>query len=217
MNKKDYASIILVIGMFVLAVYLYPQLPDKIAVHWNAAGQVDSYGSKTMGLLGIPVLTIVVYGFFLLIPKIDVFKENIKAFIGYYDNIKLLFVLFMLVVYLAMLLQNMGYRFNMGFVVIAALSVLIYYIGHAMPHMKRNFFMGIRTPWTLADEKVWDEVHKIGGKTFKLNALVIILAMLAEGYAIWILLASIVLNTLFLIAYSYFLYQKEGKNELIAK
>ncbi|MBM3309769.1 MAG: SdpI family protein [Candidatus Altiarchaeales archaeon] len=214
MNKKDPISIALILAMLGIAAYIYPSMPDSIATHWNAVGEVDAYSSKAVGLFAIPALTAVVYLLFLAIPKIDVFKDNIMSFIGYYDNFKLLFVAFMLIVYSSTILQNMGYKFGLNTVLIPAVAVLFYYLGHIMPHMRRNFFIGIRTPWTLANEKVWNKVHNIGGKTFRLNAAVILLSLAVPSYSIWVLLASILLNALYLIAYSYLLYQKEGRNEL---
>jgi uncharacterized membrane protein len=126
----------------------------------------------------------------------------------------MLFTAFMVVIYSSTILQNMGYKFGLNYVLIPAIAVLFYYLGHIMPHVKRNFFIGIRTPWTLANEKVWNTIHKIGGKTFRLNAIIILLSLVVPSHSIWVLLASILLNMLYLIAYSYLLYQKEGKNEL---
>jgi uncharacterized membrane protein len=214
MNAKDYACMALILAMIGMGAYFYPHLPDKIADHWNEAGQANGYSSKIVGVIMMPLLTAGIYGFFLLIPKIEVFKENIKAFIGYYDNIKLLMVLFMAGIYAATLLQNAGYSFNITFVIIPAVAVLFYYIGQVMPHMKRNFFVGIRTPWTLANEKVWNATHLMGGKTFRLNAIVLLLAVAAPGYAAPVILVSVLANALFLTIYSYWLYQREGKNQL---
>ncbi|MFH1125936.1 MAG: DUF1648 domain-containing protein [Candidatus Altiarchaeota archaeon] len=214
MDKKDYASIILIAAMFAAAAYIYPQLPNDIAVHWNAEGKADSYGPKAIGTFTIPLLTMGIYVLFLIIPAIEVFKENLKAFMNYYNNMKLLLVLFMTALYSATIIQNMGYVFNMNLAVIPALAILLYYIGHIMPHMKRSFFVGIRTPWTLANEKVWNETHKVGSKTFKANAVLIALSLLIPGSMVWVILASVPLNTIFLIAYSYWLYRRENKNEL---
>jgi len=214
MNKKDYAAIALILTMTAISAHLYGQMPEQITVHWNAAGEADGYSSKGFGLFMLPAVTAAIYGFFLLIPKIEVFKENIKSFMQYFDNIKLLFVAFMLAIHAASLAQNIGYKFNMNSLVLPAVALLFYYIGHAMPHMKRNFFIGIRTPWTLANESVWNRTHQLGGKTFKANAVIILLSALAPGWGMLAVVASAIANAVLLFAYSYWLYQKENKNDL---
>lgn len=213
MNAKDYAAITLILAMAAASTYTYGRLPEKIAIHWNAAGEIDGYGTRTWAFFP-PVLTAAVYAFLLLIPKIEVFKENMASFSGYYDNIKLLIVAFMAVLHAATLLENTIGGVPIALAIILPLSALIYYIGHAMPHMKRNFFVGIRTPWTLANDAVWEKTHDIGGKTFRLNAIVILLSTLASQQAILVLIISLIANALFLTAYSYWLYQKTKNNQL---
>jgi len=214
MNLKDYAAIALILLMLGMGAYFYPNLPEKIAVHWNEAGKADGYSSKTIGVLMLPLFTAGIYGLFLLIPKIEVFKDNLKAFMRYYDNLKLLIVLFMTGIYAAMLLQNAGYRFNITLALIPGIAVLFYYIGLVMPHMKRNFFVGIRTPWTLANDKVWKATHAMGSKTFRANALIILLTLAIPDYTALIIIGPMIANVVFLTVYSYWLYQREGKNQL---
>jgi uncharacterized membrane protein len=214
MNKKDYASIGVIIVMLFMAAYFYPNMPDKIAVHWNAAGQADGYASKAIGILALPIITIGIYALFLVIPVIEVFKENLAAFREVYDSIKLFIAVFMLVIYSASILQNIGYKFNMTIVIMPAVAVLFYYLGTVMPKMRRNFFVGIRTPWTLANDEVWAKTHAAGGKTFKVNAIIILVATVISDYGAGIIIASVLLNALFLAVYSYVLYRKQGKNQL---
>jgi uncharacterized membrane protein len=214
MNKRDYASLGLIALMLCTGAYISPNLPERMAVHWNISGEADGYASKAFGVLAIPALTLAIYILMLAIPMIDVFKKNIMSFKGYFDNMKLLLVAFMTVIYLASLMQNLEFNFNIGLVVMPSLAVLIYYIGHALPHTRRNFFIGVRTPWTLASETVWNKTHLIAGRSFRLNAILIAACIILPSYGFWIVIASLVANALFLAAYSYVIYQKEGRNDL---
>jgi uncharacterized membrane protein len=216
MNKKDYSALAVITAMSAISLYAYssPHMQEQLIVHWNARGQADGYSTKAVGLFMMPALTLAIYGMFLLIPKIEVFKENMKSFIGYYDNLKVVFALFMLAIQAAMILQNTNWRFNMNLAMLPAIAMLLYYIGHMMPHVKRNFFVGIRTPWTLANDRVWEKTHVLGGKTFRLNAVAVMLGLLAPETGIWLVIGATIANALLLMAYSYWLYQKEGRNQL---
>ncbi|MDD5111803.1 MAG: DUF1648 domain-containing protein [Candidatus Altiarchaeota archaeon] len=214
MNARDYAALAAIMIMVLAGAYASPSLPETIAVHWNAEGNADGYAPKAAGLVILPLITLAIYGLLLLIPKIEIFKENMNAFKGYYDNIKLLLVLFMLALHLATLAQNLGRPFNMNQAVLPALGVLIYYLGHVMRYMKRSFFVGIRTPWTLASDAVWDRTHRIGSVTFRINAGILVISSIAPSWGVWLAFGSLIANAVFLAAYSYWVYRKEGKNQL---
>ena len=137
LSKIDYACIMLVALSFVAAFELYSVMPEKIPTHWNAAGEIDGYASRFVGLFLFPIITAFIYLLFLLIPKIAVFKKNIQDFMKYFDYIKLVFVLFMLAVYAATLVQVRN-PFNMSYFIMPAMAVMFYVIGWAIGKCKRN-------------------------------------------------------------------------------
>ena len=92
-----------------------------------------------------------------------------------------------------------------------AISILVYYSGILIENSKMNWFVGIRTPWTLSNEKVWNRTHKIGGKLFKAAGIIILLGILVRDYAIFIIIIPIITITIYTIVYSYVEYQKETK------
>ncbi len=99
----------------------------------------------------------------------------------------------------------------MGQFLIPALGILFYYAGILVENAKRNWFIGIRTPWTLSSEKVWDKTHKIGGKLFKIAGIIALLGILFQKYALFFVLVPIISVAIYTIVYSYFEYQKETK------
>ena len=208
MRLSIFISLCIILLSFALATYLYPQMPDKLAFHWNFQGRVDNYVSKFWGLLMIPLLSASMFLLFIIIPKIDPLKHNIKKFRKYYDYFMVLMLLFLLYIYALILIWNMGIIFNMTQAISPAFGILFFYIGILVENAKRNWFVGIRTPWTLSNEKVWNKTHKLGGKLFKIAALVAFLGFIFTKYAVFFLIVPIVLVAVYTLVYSYFEYQR---------
>jgi uncharacterized membrane protein len=211
MKKSNIIIIIIILISFAIGIYFYPQLPDKIASHWNTKGEADGYMSKCWGLFLMPIISLGLFLLFLLIPKIDPLKKNIEKFRKYFDIFVVLIILFLFYVYVLTVFWNTGTRFNMGQMMIPALGILFYYIGILLRHAKRNWFIGIRTPWTLSNEKVWQKTHRIGGKLFKIAGIIAFLGIFFQGLAIWFVLVPVILAAIYTLVYSYFEYQKEIK------
>ena len=198
---------------FIIGIYLYPQMPEEMASHWNTQGEVDDYLSKFWGLFLMPVISIGLFLLFTLIPKVDPLKENIKKFRKYFDAFIILIIVFLFYIYLLSIFWNLGFRFNMGRLMLPALGILFYYCGILVENAKRNWFIGIRTPWTLSNEKVWEKTHKIGAKLFKIAGLIAFIGILFPNYAFFFVLIPMLLFSVYTIVYSYFEYRKETKYE----
>jgi len=192
-----------------VGIYFYSQMPDRVASHWNAQGEVDGYMPKSWGLFFMPLLLTGLFLLFLLIPKIDPLKENIKKFRKYFDAFIVLLTLFLFYVYLLTIFWNIGFRFNMGQLMIPALGILFYYCGILVENAKRNWFIGIRTPWTLSSETVWDKTHKIGGRLFKVTGVIAFLGIFFPKESILFVMIPVLLVAAYTLIYSYFAYQKE--------
>lgn len=199
--------------LFIIGVILYPSMPEQMASHWNEKGEVNGYMSKFWGVFFTPFLSLGLIGIFLLIPKIDPLKSNIEKFRRYYDEFIVLVLLFLSYVHLLTIFWNLGYRFNMTTMIFLMIAPLFYYSGILMENAKRNWFIGIRTPWTLSSETVWDKTHKIGGKLFKLCGVLVIPGILFEKHALLFIIFPIILTSIYLFAYSYFEYQKESRTK----
>jgi len=203
------AIVALVILLFAVSAFFYPQLPDKLASHWNAAGQADGYSSKFWGLFLLPIISIAFTLLLVLIPKIDPLKANIEQFKGYYYGFIVVFLVFFLYLHVLTIIFNLGYMLNMTLFLIPAFATLFYFIGVMISKAKRNYFIGIRTPWTLASDSVWDKTHALGGKLFKLAAIISLIGMLFGQYAIWFMLAPVMVAAIATAVYSYLVFRKE--------
>jgi len=208
--KKNRIIILGIISLsFIIAIYLYPQMPDKMASHWNIQGKVDGYMPKFWGLFLMPIVSIGLLFLFILIPKIDPLKENIEKFRKYFDGFIVLMIVFLFYVYLLTVFWGIGIRFNMTQLMMPALGMLFYYCGILIENTKRNWFIGIRTPWTLSNDTVWDKTHKIGGKLFKVAGMIAFLVIFFPNDGGFLILALAILLPLYLIIYSYLEYQKQ--------
>lgn len=209
MKKSTIAILILIIASFIIAVYAFNTIQtDRIASHWDANGNVNGYMSKFWGLFLLPVMLIGLYFMFLLIPRIDPLKKNYKKFKTYYEGFILVIILFMFYVFVLTILSNLGYVFNMSKMIMPAVALLFIIMGVFMKKLKRNWFVGIRTPWTISNDVVWEKTHVLGSKLFIAIGLITLAGMFFQEFTLWFIILPILLSTIFLIIYSYVEFKK---------
>ncbi|WP_410764867.1 SdpI family protein [Haloferax sp. DFSO60] len=206
-TRRYTLAVVLVVLAGVLSVLAAPMLPDQIVSHWNAAGEPDGTMSKAFGLALLPVLSAVLLVFFVAVPRIDPYRENFATFRPYYDWLIVLVTAFLFVVHAGTIAYNLGYVFDFTLLVVAAVAVLFYYIGVLLTHAEQNWFVGVRTPWTLSSEEVWRRTHLLAGRLFKFTALVSLVGLLFGEYAVYFLLVPALATALGTVAYSYYLYE----------
>ncbi|WP_456397559.1 SdpI family protein [Desulfurobacterium sp.] len=211
MRKSEIVSLGIILFSFIVGIYFYPKMAEKMALHWNAQGQVDGYVSKCWGVFLIPLISVGLLLLFIAIPKIDPLKHNIEKFRKYYDGFMVLIIVFLFYLYLLTVFWNIGIRFNMIQLLTPAFGILFYYCGILIENAKRNWFIGIRTPWTLSNDVVWERTHKVGGKFFKAAGVIAFIGVFSQSYALFFILVPVILVALCTIIYSYVEYQKEMK------
>ena len=152
----------------------------------------------------MPFTAIVMFLLFIAIPHIDPLKKNIIGFRKYFDRFVLLMIGFMFYIHILTIFASFDNAFSMNL----AMAILFYYAGVLIQNAKRNWFIGIRTPWTLSSEAVWDKTHKLGSKLFKIAAILILLTLFAPDYFIYSVFLLIAFS-LYLVLYSYLEFKKE--------
>jgi len=210
-TKGEMAVFGIALAAFLVGACFYPYLPERMASHWNARGEVDGYMSKAWGAFLMPIVILGLGLLFMVIVRIDPLKANIAKFRKYYDGFIILFSVFLFCLNLWMLLWNIGYKFSMNIVIPIGIGLLIFYLGILCENTKRNWFIGIRTPWTLSSDVVWARTHRIGGILFKAVGIVILAGAFWPAYLLWFILIPTVLVSVFLLVYSYVVYQKVGQ------
>lgn len=205
--------LLIILGATVAGLLLWNRLPDPMASHWNINDQADGYMSKTWGVLLMPIITLGMFVLFLVIPSIDPLKANISQFRGTFNLFIVLIIAFMVYLYGLTLAWNLGYTsFRMSSAMLPAIGLLFIFIGFMMRQARRNFFIGIRTPWTLSSDTVWNETHRVGAVLFMISgALAFIGGFFGGTTAFWMMFVPLIGSTLFLLIYSYLLYKRETR------
>ncbi|HCX27944.1 MAG TPA: hypothetical protein DHI91_02275 [Candidatus Portnoybacteria bacterium] len=165
---------------------------------------MNGWSSKTFAVYFFPGLILFMYLLLSFVPLMDPLKTNIELFSHLYFWFKVAFVLFMGGLYLMTIYAGLGNVINVGQCVMWGIAVLFFFLGLMMPQIKKNYTIGIRLPWTLHSEAVWDKTHKFGGRLFiALAALMVIISFIKGAYAFWILIGGMILMLAILFLYSY--------------
>ncbi len=210
------AAIAVLIVTFIITLLSYPVLPDPIVVHWNAAGEADGYMSKLFGLFLTPLIMLGLAALFAVLPRIDPLKKNYAQFRNYYDGLILAILLFMGIIQFQLILWNLGVQISPNLTFPIIFGILSIYIGFVLDHAEQNWFVGIRTPWTLSSETVWKKTHAMGGKLFKIAGVICFIGVLFPDYAFWFILIPIIAVALYTVVFSYWEYQKEIRERVPA-
>ena len=213
MSTKKTAIItgIIIIMAFAASIYAYPLLPASIASHWGIDGRANGFMNRFWGVFLMPIIMVFFAILFFIIPKLDPLRKNIVAFRKYYDGLVLVFMTFFFYLHYLTISWNLGYRFNFIEVLAPAFAMLWFSLGMALPHIKRNWLMGIRTPWTLSDDHVWEKTHKLGGRLFEISGVLALGGYIFPFAAIWLIIGPMIISAVISIVYSYVLYEKKNK------
>ena len=197
-----------VVSSGIVSLLAGPSLPADMVTHWNATGEPDGTMSKQFALWLFPALTAGLLVVFAAIPRIDPLRKNFAEFRPYYDWFVVVFSAYMFLIHAGVVAFNLGYEFDFTVLILLGIAGLFYYIGVLLTHAERNWFVGIRTPWTLSSDEVWARTHALGGRLFKLTAVLTLIGLLFGEYAIYFLLVPALLTAGVTVVYSYYLYER---------
>jgi uncharacterized membrane protein/outer membrane lipoprotein-sorting protein len=207
MNRKITFCLIAVIilAAVVMNLLAYPKLPERMACHWGPGGQVDNWMDKDICIWIMPGISVGLTALFFVILLIDPLRKNIEKFFSYYAGFVIIMNLFLLAVHGWMLLWNLGIQVPVNVFIPIGMGCLIFYLGIVTSHVKPNWFIGIRTPWTLSNEIVWQKTHKLGGVLFRIAAIIILIGALFPQYAILFVLVPVLSVAIITTLYSLWL------------
>jgi len=212
MNKNQRIIFFLLLLMLLLSILVFSRMPDRIVTHWGITGKADGFSGKAFGLFFMPLFSFFLYGLLAWLPNLDPKRKNIELFRSTYEGFLVLFFLFFFYLHLLTILWNIGLKLSFNQAFAPALAVLYYGMGLLIEKAKMNYFIGIRTPWTLANEEVWDETHKKSGIAFKIAGILSFFGFFFPNDYAWILLSSIIFASLYSVVLSYLIYKKVTKN-----
>ncbi len=207
-------ALVLIVMAVIAGLALWSQLPDQMASHWNMNDEVDGTMSKFWGVFLMPLVASGLLTLFLIIPSIDPHKANIAQFRETFNLFIVLIITFLLYVHALTIAWNLGYQnFKISAAMLPVLGLLFIFIGYLLRKAKRNFFIGIRTPWTLSSETVWNKTHQLGSVLFMISGVFAFLGALFGGTTAFVFMfVPLMGSVLFLMVYSYILYRNETKS-----
>lgn len=200
----------------IVGIYGFLVLPDTVPIHWGLNGQPNGYGPKWVDTFLFPLISIGIYVLVRVLiaagPRLGG-RQNTTANLQIARVVLAGIILFMLVIQLAVIAQSLDVGLDMTTIVMLALSVLFIFIGNYMGKIRRNFWMGIRTPWTLTNAVVWERTHRLGGWLFVAVGLIGIPCSFIPAIRIWGVVVPLIAVSIFLYIYSYVCYQQQPHEE----
>ncbi len=209
MNRRvaDALSVLLILAAFGVGAWLYPTLPEQIPTHWNARGEVDGWTPKPWGVFVMPLIAIGTLVLMKLIPVISPKGFRTDEFLGVVSLFQLVLVAFECALGVVILLFAAGHEIDVSLFIVVAIGVLFLILGNYLGKVRKNFFIGIRTPWTLASDEVWARTHRLAGWLFAAAGLLMIVGGFT-GLPFGVTVGGAVLAGLIPVVYSFLAYRR---------
>ena len=206
-------SAVSLVLMFGLSLYAWTQLPPdaEVPVHWNLAGEVDGYASKGLALFFTPLLTVGLVALLSVIPRLDPRRNNLYRSSTAYQVMCSAIVVLMLLIHAGVVLIALGVELDLTVVIGVGIGALLFVIGTQLENTRSNWFMGVRTPWTLESELSWRKTHQLAGRLFMaIGAISAAVALFGppELY-FWVLFGSLLGGIAWIIRYSYVVWRDD--------
>jgi immunity protein, SdpI family len=214
-NRTTILTLLIIAAQILISAATYPFLPPMVPSHFDASGNVNGYLPKLVNAILIPGISIVLFLVLRFITQIGPnlgYQNQRRANMQVVNLIMVGILLFMLVIQLLTTAYALGAHVDISFVVCLALSVLFMFLGNYLGKLRRNFWAGIRTPWTLASDIVWERTHRLGGWLFVLVGFIGLITSFFPPLRLIGLLIPVIVVILILVVYSYIAYRRNTVN-----
>jgi uncharacterized membrane protein len=207
--KKELPLIGIVLAPFVYLAIIWNTLPEKVPTHWNYKGEVDKWGDRYSLIALLFLLPVLTYVLMLVIPKIDP-KKKIEQMGGKYYQLKFILVLFMSTLAFIILYISVNQFTSSPNLIFIPIGVLFIALGNYFKVIQPNYFIGIKTPWTLENKEVWKLTHILAGKLWIIGGLLIVLGSLTidKSVFIYVFIVTIAILTIVPVIYSYIKFKE---------
>jgi uncharacterized membrane protein len=201
-------GLLLVLVAAGLSAWAFPSLPARVPTHWDLAGNVNGYSSRLVAVGIMPAVVAILWVFMLVLPSISPrgfrLEQSASAFYGCTLAITALLV----VMHFVILRAQMSGSAPSIQSVFAVIGVLLAVIGSFLGRLKKNFWIGVRTPWTLASDEVWRRTNELAGWLFVAGGVAIVIASFFGAAVVPVSIAVVAIAALVSIIYSYVLYRR---------
>lgn len=191
----------------------YPQLPERLPVHWGVSGEPDRWGTRFEGAVLLPLLMLGAWAVLRVLPRIDPRSLNYAKMQATYDFVINATLTLLLAVHAMVLATGLGYAVPVGRLTPVLIGALFVALGNVLPRARPNWWFGIRTPWTLTSDRVWARTHRVGGYAMTAAGIVILAGAALPGiwpFAIFIVAAAVA--AIGPIVYSYIIWREETRS-----
>ena len=209
MRSRWFGLVIAALALIV-SIWAYPQLPPTIATHWNVRGTADGFSGRATAVLIMPLVIIGLTGLFNVLPKLDPRRANYAKFIDTYWLIANAVILFILIGHGMIVATGLGYPVKVDRFMPIGVGLLFIVLGNFLTRVEPNWFIGIRTPWTLSSDTVWRKTHRTGGWLMVVGGFVLAASVfLPHGAFLPLLIAAILIVAVIPVVQSYILWKRE--------
>ena len=193
-----------------MSVWAFPQLPPRVATHWNLQGTPDGFSGRGWAIAIVPIMLVIMTVIFNVLPKVDPRRENYQKFLSSYWLIANAVIVFLLVAHGMILAAGMGMSIKIDRLMPLGVGLLFVFLGNYLTRVEPNWFVGIRTPWTLSSDTVWRKTHRTGGLLMVLGGVVLaISAFLPRPAFLALFVVTIVVVGVIPMVQSYVLWKRE--------
>lgn len=211
--KTELLSMLVLVASWILGYYFYIHFPETVITHWNFAGQPDGYSGRAFGALFFPALLTGMYVLFIVLPFLDPKRERYESFAKVYAIIRSLILTVMALVFVASGVYNLGYPIRINLVIPITIGIMFLILGNYMGKVKQNWFVGVRLPWTLSSENVWNKTNRFGGYAMMVFGIIMIITpFLPQTIGMVAFALGILGITVGTGIYSYLVYRKEQQS-----
>ena len=206
--QKELPLIAIVLAPFIYLAFIWKNLPDSVPIHWDIEGDIDRYGDKSELILIPILLPLLIYVIFTIVPLIDP-KDKIQQMGNKYFMLKTAMTVFMSILASIIIYAVKNESLYNPNYIILLIGVLLMILGNYFKTLRANYFIGIRTPWTLENQTVWKETHKLAGKIWFIGGLVIIVSslLLDKEANFRLFIGTIIVISLIPVIYSFFKFR----------
>ena len=183
---------------------LWNKLPHELPTHWNASGEIDGYSSKPFAVFALPLILLAIHLVCTFATMADPKRKNING--------KIFTLVLWICPILSILCGGMTYsvaldiNIDVSMIIIIFIGLLFVVLGNYLPKCRHNYTMGIKLPWTLANEENWNRTHRFAGPLWVVGGIITIVMSFIKN--MWIFFAIVMLITIIPGIYSYILYRK---------
>lgn len=209
MRSRWFGLVIAVVAVGI-SMWAYPQLPPTVATHWNLNGTPDGFSSRLVAVAIMPGLILVITGLFNVLPRLDPRRDNYTKFIGTYWLFANAVIVFLLIGHAMIVASGLGYALKVDRLMPIGIGLVLVVLGNYLSRVEPNWFVGIRTPWTMSSDTVWRKTHRTGGWLMVLAGLLVAASVfLPHGAFVPVLVAALIIAAIIPIVQSYVLWKRE--------